>query len=495
MVQEEYSTKKTLKNTSIYFITGVLQKALSFFLLPLYTIYLTPGDYGLVALISTFFGVVALLITIALNGAIARYYFVYKNDERKQKEFMGTIIIGVIFNCILWFILILGFRNIITGFFLKDIDFFPYIFLALLSTVTSPIYFIYQTILQVKQDAKGYSINSIFYFLLAVSLNLLFIVGFKLGATGLLLAGAIPSVLFSFIATIVLIKKRYIAIAFKWTHMVEALRFSIPLIPHILSGSIADYISKSFLYLKSNLANVGLFNIAFQFGTILDIIQSSISSALLPMVYDTLDNHRENEQNLIKTTTLFFKVICFFALGLTLTSKEIVFFMTSNTNFHIAWRAIPIIAFGALFYSLYNTYSNLLFYNIKGTRYIWIASLSGNLANIAITVWLTSRFMYLMPAIAGVIQKAIMFLIVFYISRKLEPVKYELQKMMLIILLFIFATTIGLAPDIIMPNEHLNIYWFFWKTLIFIIAGTILLYDDRIIMKTLIMKYISNYRK
>lgn len=490
MEQKEYSTKKTLKNTSIYIFTGVLQKALSFFLLPLYTIYLIPDDYGLVTLISTFMGFVALLITLALNGAISRYYFVYKNDEKKLKEYLGTIIFGVIFNCILWFILIVGFKNIITSVFLKNIEFFPYIFIALLSTITSPIYSIYQSILQIKQNAKGYSANSLIYFCFAVGLNLLFIVGFKLGATGLLLANAIPNILFSIVAIITLVKKKHIAVAFKWPYMAESLRYSIPLIPHILSGTIADYISKSFLYLKSNLANVGLYSVAFQFGTILDIIQSSISNALYPLVYDTLDNHRDEEQKLIKTTTLIFKGMCFLSLGLALTSKEVVFLMTSNRSFHTAWKAIPIIALGSLFFSLYATYGTLLTYNKKGTKYFWIASLSGNLANIAFTVWLTTKFMYLTPAIAGVLQKAIMFLIVYYISRKLEPVKYEFNKMMLIILLFIVSVSIGLAPDIFIPNDHLDIYRFLWKTMIFMFAATILLYEDRLTIKTEIRKYI-----
>lgn len=490
MENKEYSAKKTLKNSSLYFITSLLQKAISFFLLPVYTIFLSPDDYGLVSLISTFVGVVALLITLSLNGAISRYYFVYKSNELKQREFIGTIIIGITINCIIWFVLILTFRDVVTSVFLKDLEFFPYVFLALLSTITSPIYSIYQSILQIRQEAKEFSINSLLYFILALSLNLLFIAGLDLGAYGLLLANAIPSILFSAFAVYTLIRKKFMTITFRWSYMVEALRFSIPLIPHILSGSIADYISKNILYLKSNLANVGLYNIAFQFGTIIDIIQTSIYNALLPMTYDTLDNKRDEIDHLIKTNTLFFKLICFFALGMSLLSKEVVYFMTSSDNFNSAWKAIPLIAFGSLFYSLYTTYGTLLFYNIKGTRYIWIASLSGNIANIAFTVWLTSQFKYLTPAIAGVFQKIIMFLIVYYLSRKLEPVKYELKKMFLIILLFIFASLIGLAPDIIQQNEKLNILSFLWKAAIFLIASIILLYEDRSKIITLVKQFI-----
>ncbi len=488
--KKEYSVKKVIVNSSIYSITNILQKALSFFLLPLYTIFLTPGDYGLVALISSFFGFIALLITLALNGAVSRFFFFYKNDERKLKEFLGTIIIGIIFNCLLWFILILSFRNLISSVFLKNIEFFPYVFIALISTVTSPIYSIYQTILQIKQDAKGYSTNSLIYFIFAVSLNLLFIVGFKLGAKGLLLANTIPSVLFSIIAIITLIHKKHIALVFRWAFMLESLRYAIPLIPHLLSGTIADYISKSILNIKSNLANIGLFNLAFQFGSLLDIIQSSINSAFVPMVFDTLDNHREAEQKIIKTTTIILKFVCFSGLAIAMFSKEIVVIMTSNIVFHKAWKAIPIIILGALFQNLYISYSNLVFYHRKATRFIWIASLSGNLVHIIFSVWFTSMFIYFTPAIAGVLQRVIMFILVFRISRRFEPVKYELNKMMLIILLFVVAVAIGLAPDILVPKERLDLFRFIWKAFVFMLATTILLYEDRYIIKTQITKYI-----
>jgi O-antigen/teichoic acid export membrane protein len=495
MAEKQYSPIQTLKNTSLYFVTNFLQKALSFFLLPLYTVFLTPGDYGLVSLLSTFFGVVALLITLALNGAISRYYFIYKSDEKKQKEFIGTILVGIFINCLFWFVLIFGIKDVVINIFLKDIDFFPYIFLALITTVASPVYSIYQTILQIKQDAKGYSINSLLYFAVAISLNLLLIVVFKLGVTGLLLANAIPSVLFSIMAAYTLIKKGHVVLVFKGKYMLEALRFSVPLIPHILSGSIADYISKSYLYLKSNLTNVGLNNIAFQFGTILDIIQSAISSALSPYMYDTLDNQRDKERELIKTTTLFFKVVCFFSLGITLISKEIVYLMTSGDNFNAAWNAIPIIALGALFYSLYTIYGTLLFYNVKGTRFIWIASFSGNFVNILFTYWFTEQYTYLTPAIAGVVYKAIMFIIVYYISRKIEPVKYELGKMLMIILLFIVFSAIGLAPDIMMSDQHLSLNLFMWKVFVFIMASILLLYEDRKNLKTILVRFTTRSPK
>ena len=145
----------------------------------------------------------------------------YKNDEKRVKEFLGTIVIGIIVNCVFWFLLIFTMQNMITKVFLTNIKFFPYIFIASFSTVTTPIYNIYQSILQIKQESKQYSINSMLYFFFALTLNLLFIAGLKLGATGLLLANAIPSVVFSILAIIKLISDKHITITFRWGFMFE----------------------------------------------------------------------------------------------------------------------------------------------------------------------------------------------------------------------------------------------------------------------------------
>lgn len=477
--KEEFSISKSFNNSTIYFITSVLQKALSFFLLPLYTIYLGTEDYGLVSLILSFFGIVTLFITLALNGSVSRYYFIYKNEEEKQKEFIGTIIMGLIFNSLLWFILLLSFNNIITSVFLQNINFFPYVFVALLSTVTAPVYLIYQSVLQIKQKAGTYAGNSLAFFILAITLNIVLIVGFRMGALGMLIAASVPNFLFSFYAVFNLIKRKHIIFVFRVNHLKEALKYSIPLIPHALSGTISDYISRNILYLRTSLSNVGLYNIAFQFGSILDIVLNSLYSALVPLFYNSLDEKGEKKEKLIKLFTLIFRLIALISLFLSLFSKELVYLMTSKPEYYPSWKAIPLIAYSVLFSFLYSTYGTLLFYNIKGTRYIWIASISGNMANIGFTIYFTKLFSFLTPAIALVIQRAIMFLMVYIISRKIEPVNFELKKMLLIILCFVFFVAVGIGPSLYFITQELNLALISWKVLVFIIAALVLLYKDR----------------
>ncbi|PKO98498.1 MAG: hypothetical protein CVU13_10090 [Bacteroidetes bacterium HGW-Bacteroidetes-8] len=493
MIKEEFSISKSFNNSTIYFVTSVLQKALSFFLLPLYTVYLSTDDYGLVSLILSFFGIVALLITLALNGSISRYYFIYKNEKEKQKQFLGTVVIGIIINCIVWLILLISFNKIVSGYFLQNISFYPYVFVALLSTVTSPVYLLYQTILQIKQKANNYAINSLSFFILAITLNILFIVVFQMGALGMLLANSIPNILFSIYAIYSLIKRKHIEIVFRFRFLKEALKYSIPLVPHILSGTIADFISRNVLYLKTSLSNVGLYNIAFQFGSILDLILSSVFNALLPFTYDALDDKSGKRTKLISLLTLILRLLVIIALIISLFSEELVLLMTSKPEYYPSWRAIPILALAVLFSFLYTAYGTLLFYNIKGTRFIWIASVSGNLTNIGFTLYFTTILTYLTPAIALVIQRVIMFIIVFTISRIIEPVKYELNKMLITILVFIVLSCLGLMPHLLTKFDGINLYFIGWKILVVFLAAFILLRKDRRLIYSFLSTNLNQY--
>lgn len=494
MQTEEFYIKKTAKNSIIYFATSILQKALSFFLLPLYTIYLLPEDYGLVSLILAFFGVVSLFITLALNGALSRYYFVYKNDVIRQKKFLGTIIFTVILNSLFWFLLIIIFRDTVSNNFIKGISFFPYVFIALLSTITSPTYLLYQTFLQIKQEAKTFSFNSISFFAVAITLNIVLIVGLKMGALGLLIANAIPNIIFSLYAVISLIAKRHIIFVLRINDLKEALRFSIPLIPHLLSGTIADYIARNILYLQTSLSKVGLYNIAFQFGNILDLIVSSVSNAILPLIYNTLDKKKDLIK-LISTTTLILRVISLIAIIISVYSKEFVYLMTSNAEYYPSWKAIPIIALSTLFSFLYGTYVTLLFYNVIATRYIWIASMTGNITNIGFTVYFTDKFSFLTPAIALVIQRSIMFLIVYFISRIKQPVNYNLRTMLLTIFIFIVLTLIGIFPDFYNQKLGLSFPLLAWKLFVILIAAFLLLRKDWMLIYSFVLTNLKQYLK
>jgi O-antigen/teichoic acid export membrane protein len=79
-----------ITNASIYVLGTMLQRALSFLLIPLYTRYLTPSDYGIVGLAVAVSGILSMVIGLGIYGAITRYYYEYHDTPDRLHSYITT---------------------------------------------------------------------------------------------------------------------------------------------------------------------------------------------------------------------------------------------------------------------------------------------------------------------------------------------------------------------------------------------------------------------
>ena len=175
-----------LVNSFLYTFSSLLVKAMTFFLLPVYTKFLSPNDYGTVNLINSFIHVATFIVSFSLYNAIIRFYADYKNDKEKLKIFFGTIIIFIFFSGIVFSLLGIIFKEILLLVF-KDIPFYPVVLIAILTLLFSSLHTAHQNMLQGMQQGKKLTIVNLIVFANQVCLNLVFIWFFKLEATGVLL--------------------------------------------------------------------------------------------------------------------------------------------------------------------------------------------------------------------------------------------------------------------------------------------------------------------
>ena len=68
-----------------YFGSNFAVKAISFISIPIFTRVLTPADYGLLNLFTTYVGFFVILLTLNLHSSIGRYYF-ERIDEHEDYE-------------------------------------------------------------------------------------------------------------------------------------------------------------------------------------------------------------------------------------------------------------------------------------------------------------------------------------------------------------------------------------------------------------------------
>src|SRR5210317_1284287 len=83
--------KELTKHTTIYGMGGLASKLVGFVLLPLYTHYLTPADYGVLGLLYITMRVLDIMVIQGMTTAVFRAYtFEFKDETENQQEAIRT---------------------------------------------------------------------------------------------------------------------------------------------------------------------------------------------------------------------------------------------------------------------------------------------------------------------------------------------------------------------------------------------------------------------
>lgn len=114
----------------IYGFGSILLKSINLLTLPLYTFYITPADYGIVALAVTLTSLLSLIFALSLFSAVTRFYFLY-NQKKDKDKIIGTLIFAIIIFGLLLSISLDIFGESFFYIAFPELDFNPYIRLSI----------------------------------------------------------------------------------------------------------------------------------------------------------------------------------------------------------------------------------------------------------------------------------------------------------------------------------------------------------------------------
>jgi O-antigen/teichoic acid export membrane protein len=437
------------KSSVIYTITTILQNGIAFFLLPLYTRYLTPNDYGILAVVSSINGFLTIFLMLSLHGAMTRFYFDYRFEPEKLKAFWGTILTFIlIFSMGAGGLLIL-FGQILFKPVIGEIPFYPFVVLGIGAVMFQPFFTIYLSLLQTREEAGKYAILSFSQFMINLALVITLVVFIGWGAEGPLTATLITAVLF-FITSIYALRKD-VVFGMNKLYLKEALRYSLPLVPHSLASQISNATGKLFLNYLVNTGAAGLYNIGFMFGSIIGVVSDGINKAYVPISMGILSTNRREELDHLKNIVLFLVVMyCLLGTVISLFSKEAIFILTTEA-FYKSYVIVPFLAFYFVLGGIYYILVNILFFVKRATKFVAIGTGLGAVANILLSWVLIPRYGLFGAAAATMLAQVIGTLFIGFIGRTFEVIRWEYKKFVLIFILsamfsFVFITLKNLDP-------------------------------------------------
>lgn len=412
--------KKLIENSLIYSGLQVLQGGAIFLLLPVYTRFLSPQDYGIVSVINAVAAFLGVFYLMGLNGAAYRYHFDFKDNPEELKRFWGTIVTLLLALSLIFTLILLFFGQFILQPFLGDIKYYPYMVFAIIGAAFAPLFTVYQSLQQAHHHGRKFGIIRLLNFVVLSLLTIVSIVVFKLKALGPILAVTLTSAVF-FIFTLWDMRQKF-TFGIEVKYLKKILSYSLPIVPHSLTGWLSGLVDRLLINKFVSTAAAGIYNIGYLFGGILGFINYAINQAYGPWFFEEMKKNQtaKVKKFFILAMTLYITL----ALWITVFAKEALWIMSSG-DFRESWKVVGLLSFGNFFGGYYYFLANQLFFNERGTRYIAVATVSAALFGFLLNLILIQRYGIMGAAITMFCTNVITTLFVGLFAQRIQPVDWD----------------------------------------------------------------------
>lgn len=440
------SSQKIFNNSLLYSLGTVLSKAVGFFLVPIYTYNLTKGEYGIATTVTTFVSTFGVVIMLSLRAALIRFYNEY--DQQKRQRFVGSIVLCVLANAVVICSLLCLLRRWIVPVLFTGIDFFPYVFWGILSLGAEGIYLVYQSLLQAQQEGKRYSVNSIIYLFFHFFTVVLFVAVLKMKAEGVILASFVTNLCFAIYGIAGMLLRKQMKLCVDWVLLKKALGYSLPILPHNLANDLNNYSIKLIIGNLISYAVSGLYTLASQFASILNMVQSSVNLAFRPWFVEQMQQGEEGRAQIKHMSCIIMALFSFCAVGVCLFCKEIILLMAEETYVE-AWKLVPIFVVAQLITFIYYSHVQTLMYNLKMSKFTMVCSFAGLLVNIGVSLALLKPMGIYGVLVGQLVSKIVLSAIAVIMSNRAEHVDFGLRRMILYVLITLVLASGGFALSLL----------------------------------------------
>lgn len=348
--------REILKHSAVYGVGQILSRLASFLLLPLYTSYLRPADYGCLAILDLTATLLGTLVGSGMAATANRFHF-DSDDERHRDHVWWTALtllvaaaLVVVVPC--WFVrdtltqLSLG-RNQPSG---------PFYYALVLPTMclTALGEFLFQY-LRVRKWSGVTVALSLGDLLMRIGLNVYFLVGLHLGMVGILWSNLIVTGTSGLVALGLFIgsRGRY---SFRWPLARSLWRFGAPLMVTTTLAIVMYQANRYVLNLYGDLAQVGIYSLAYAIAQgVYGLLANPFTAIWGAVVYEIAAHH--NAKAMYHVVFKYYAyVVALLLLGLSLFARPLLALMTA-ADYSEAAGLIPIICLACFFSSLHTHFS------------------------------------------------------------------------------------------------------------------------------------------
>ena len=413
-------SKLMVKHSIVYGLGNVLNRVVGFVMIPVYTRFLVPAEYGTLELLSLTTEILGMLISMRLAGAMYRFYFEY-DALQDRNEVISTAIISF------GLLGIVGLSMAATGSgFLaeKVLDSRGYSYYFIISFTTLwfntmvGMGFYY---LQILKKSVLYISLSAVKLAIALGFNIYFIVYAQKGVLGILYGNLIAAV--SLFAILVIPMLFRVGVRFSSAKIRDMLAYSLPMVP----GSIANFLvlvsDRYIVKVFGSLADTGIYSLSYKFSVVPHTFITVPFFQIWSVRRFELMKDGRAEVLMGRVITYFLFLITYVGLAISVLAKDVIHIM-ADSKYWEAYRYVPILILSYLVFSLFNHFVFNIF-AAKKTKYISYIDIGNGIVNVLLNIVLIRSFGIYGAAVATLISYSLRIGALYLVSSSLNKVYFE----------------------------------------------------------------------
>ena len=409
-----------LSGSAVYLFSNILAAAITFALLPILTRYLTPAEYGQVAIFQTLLAGLSAFIGVSAQGAAGVKYYDQDLSTTDLKYFIGNCFLVLIATMALALLVALIFRRVLSDWLALETQW------LLLSVFVSSATFVVAMLMgqwQVRKQAKHYGAFQVSQSLMGMLLSLLLVVYYLQGAAGRIWVLTLMPLVYAIIALFLLYKDGLLGFAWRPNYLREILIFGIPLIPHSVGFFLLSSVDRFVINDKLGLEQVGIYIVAVQLVSAMGLVFDAINNAYVPWLFERLKRNQIEEKRQIVRWTYAYCIALLSVAFLAFIFGPPLLILIAGEKYSLASSVIGWLALGQAFHGMYLMVTNYIFYS-KRTGLLSLTTITSGLINVGLLMVLISIYGVQGAAIAYAISQGVKFLLTWLVAQYRHPMPW-----------------------------------------------------------------------
>ena len=418
--------RRLASSVGVYATASLAQKGLAFLLIPIYTRFIKPDEYGVLELLTAFSTVAFGLLALGLPAAVMKCYHRDTESPEARARILSTAnLIGMPVLLVGSFLLLL-LSGPISRWLFGSGEAADLIRIMVLSGFFSTVNALMLAGLRAEERATAYSSVVLLQFLVAMVLNILFVVRFSMGVRGVLLGNLISHVVA--LPSAIWLASRQSEMAVELQLARPLLTFGLLMVPGVLTGWVNNLSDRYILNLFSRLDEVAVYGIGYKFGMVIQFLIVWPFQLAWPALAFSISNRPGHKATYSRVLTYLAAVLAAAVVSLSVLSRAVVPVVV-GPGYEQAYRVVPFVALGYAFTGIFFCLNPGV--HIAGkTKFFPMLSALAAALNVALNFLLIPHYGMMGAAAATTLSFFLSAVGAWLLAQRFYPIEYEYSRLL-----------------------------------------------------------------